>query len=228
MKSWHENGNLKSIQQFNKYGIEIGTSYQYYEDGQIELISIFEDKNRRERYPSRGKKNGWQQWFHPNGQIRTALHFSNGKIDKDYVREYYPSGQLKAEGTIDVHYPYSSPIIIKKGLWKHYYENGLLFSQGEFTPTYYTQCCPSGPCQIYYSYKSGLWVYLHSNETLVGSGMYFNYQDHIRTSCGVGDVKTYSKTTADWIIKSNDGNIESSDYLNRSVITIENARADFY
>ena len=228
VKSWFENGNLRTLQKFNRHGIKIETSYEYYEDGQIKSLTNFEIKNRKSRYPTKDNKNGWQKWFYPNGQLRTSLHFSMDKIDHNYVREYYPNGQLKAEGLIDIHYIFSSAIIIKKGLWKHYYNNGDLFSKGEYTPTFYTTCCAGGPCTIEYSFKSGLWVYMHDKVNILGTGVYFNYQDHINTTCFGGDIKTYSKTTPNWLIKSSNGKLESEKYLNDLIIKIENSRGDFY
>ena len=50
----------------------------------------------------------------------------------------------------------------------------------------YLQCCFSGPCAIYYDYKTGPWTFWYKNGNKKAEGVFKIIQQHISTSCKGG------------------------------------------
>src|SRR5882724_229062 len=54
-------------------------------------------------------------------------------------------GQITAQGQISVFE--GKPTEIRVGLWKEFYENGIVKVEGQYKIGSYIQCCTGGPCR---------------------------------------------------------------------------------
>ncbi len=72
---------------------------------------------------------------------------------------------------------------LKIGLWKEYYENGQLKSEGKFQVDWYWFCSTKA-IQKYYLIKHGTWYYYHKNGTIKAFGDYNVKSVHTRLGSG--------------------------------------------
>jgi|GEM_PF-1504611 len=123
-----------------------------------------------------------------NNKLKFTNHTFSGEteITKDKHAE---SGQYAKylDGEIS---PY------KIGIWKEFYENGKLKSEGKYLIGRYVQCCLTGHCLRYYNYKVGNWKHYFPNGTLKLNGNYSLKKLAIETNCG-GDFIKYGILDSD-------------------------------
>ncbi len=116
----------------------------------------------------------------------------------------YESGSIKYIGELDCD---SKPIKVRKGLWKEFYENGILKSSGKYASSSYTECCFSGYCKLEYSYKIGEWNYYYDNGKIMASGIYDKGKRHIQTNCEGGDIISFGIIGNNWQYFNSEGEL---------------------
>ena len=93
--------------------------------------------------------------------------------------------------------------------------------EGNYKLDTYKQCCVSGFCDGYYSYKYGEWKYYHENGKLKAKGTYRIGKKHKKTSCEGGDEINFGYVTNNWKFYDVDGNeIKPSE---KDILEIENS-----
>lgn len=107
-KGYYRNGNLKFIRNYNEGNIEINLSTHYDKDGnEIEDGTIFEyydDSNAQLRYEyeiKNGMRNGFIQFWHPDGTIRARGFYKDGNV-LDGFEKYSENGIVDNEKTLTV------------------------------------------------------------------------------------------------------------------------------
>ncbi|MEJ8804212.1 toxin-antitoxin system YwqK family antitoxin [Pontibacter sp. H249] len=116
---------------------------------------------------------------------------SDGLPDLDSTATtYYEGGSIKFEGKYAVTLD-KQLSNIKAGEWKQYYENGQLKSEGNYKISSYLNCCVSGACREYYSYKDGLWKYYSEKGILEYEVEFKPDKLHVNTNCEGGDSVTF-------------------------------------
>ena len=85
IKSYYENGNLKSEDNF-KDDKQEGLSKEYYENGNLKVEANFKD----------GKQEGLFKEYYENGNIRMETNFKDDKFE-GLFKLYYENGYLIAE-----------------------------------------------------------------------------------------------------------------------------------
>jgi hypothetical protein len=103
---------------------------------------------------------------------------------------YYEGGSKKSSGKYAVTDD-KQLSNIKTGQWKQYYENGQLKSEGNYKISSYLNCCVSGACREYYSYKDGLWKYYSEKGILEYEAEFTPTKLHVDTNCEGGDSMTF-------------------------------------
>jgi antitoxin component YwqK of YwqJK toxin-antitoxin module len=102
-----------------------------------------------------------------NPRIIRTFEFVNGKQVFLDEREYYESGQKRMEGPLQNRR--------REGLWKSYYEDGKIWSEGEYkdglrdgiTITYHPNGVKRFEGAFYKSKKSGIWKFWDENGEFV-------------------------------------------------------------
>jgi len=109
-KYHYPNGQLWFLKKY-KNGVEVDTSYSYYENGQISSIQIFKDSKsiseinyaengfkKSERYnPIDTLQDNYNITYFPNGQKEFETHINNKTFEGSGIY-YYSSGQVKYQG----------------------------------------------------------------------------------------------------------------------------------
>lgn len=85
---------------------------------------------------------------------------------------------------------------IKTGYWKEYYANGQVRSEGIYKVSSYLNCCMSGPCRQYYSYRDGLWKYYLEDGTIAYELEFKPSRLHVNTNCEGGDTLIFGLITS--------------------------------
>ena len=105
-KGYYRNGNLKFIRNYNEGNIEINLSTHYDKDGnEIENGTIFEyydDSNAQLRYEyeiKNGMRNGFIQFWHPDGTIRARGFYKDGSVLDGFER-YSEDGKIDTTETL--------------------------------------------------------------------------------------------------------------------------------
>lgn len=80
---------------------------------------------------------------------------------------------------------------IKVGLWKEYYETGVVRNEGKYKIGSFLDCCTSGLCRTYYSYRTGLWKYYNDKGNLEYELEFEPSKLYVKTRCQGGDSLTY-------------------------------------
>ena len=93
---------------FLKNGQKDGEWLGYHYGGEIHKKQTYKD----------GIQIGKEEYFHPNGKLRSLVKIVNGKKSGDF-KEYYANGDLELEGQYDAEGK-------RTGVWKEYYESGKL------------------------------------------------------------------------------------------------------
>ena len=93
---------------FLKNGQKDGEWLGYHYGGEIHKKQTYKD----------GIQMGKEEYFHPNGKLRSLVHIVNGNKSGDF-KEYYANGALELEGQYDAEGK-------RTGVWKEYYESGKL------------------------------------------------------------------------------------------------------
>ena len=83
---WHNNGQLKSEQNFKDGEMDDGKWTTWYENGQKESDEFIKD----------GNPNGVQTGWHENGQKKVEVNFKDGKEDGK-INQWHENGQLELE-----------------------------------------------------------------------------------------------------------------------------------
>jgi antitoxin component YwqK of YwqJK toxin-antitoxin module len=150
-KTWDNQGNLSSIENYNQEGDHHGVQLEYYENGQI----------KKEKFYRNGKRDSTLSFFHPNGQLQSSMRYKEGLfIPENPYYEYHANGQIAGVG--------DRKDSRKEGKWTYYYENGVKKSEGSYQTYIFDH--DHGP--IYFYGKSGFWEYWYSNGNLMASGSY--------------------------------------------------------
>lgn len=166
-KSYHENGKLWIVSNYNDKGQFIGEHKVYHSNGQIAEEGIYElydsghvtgkagmwkyyHENGQvksiENYSKPGRKEGEVEEFYENGKIKSVAKYEDGK--RISFREYYESGQLSL-----------TVLPEDEGKWKYFYRNGKLKEVGAFVELT--------------KYKQGEWKSYHENGQLAKEEIYY-------------------------------------------------------
>lgn len=102
-----------------------------------------------------------------NPRIIRTYEFVNGKQVFLTEREFYETGQKRMEGPLEKRR--------REGLWKSYYEDGKIWSEGEYkdglrdglTITYHPNGVKRFEGAFYQSKKSGIWKFWDENGEFV-------------------------------------------------------------
>jgi len=81
-KEFYENGNLKSVENYNDNNRH-GEWKMFYENGNLLSVSNYKD----------GNLNGEQKSFHPNGKLQGILNYKDGKFAGEQ-KSFHPNGKL--------------------------------------------------------------------------------------------------------------------------------------
>ncbi|MFK5856971.1 MAG: hypothetical protein QM503_12640 [Bacteroidota bacterium] len=110
-----------------------------------------------------------------NGQPQMERDFkmNDGKRLAVYEREYYEDGNLLKEGPLSINEK-------RDGLWKSYYRDGVLWSEGEYnngvregkTVTYFANGKKYYEGQFVKAQKSGLWKFYNEDGEFVNETIY--------------------------------------------------------
>lgn len=118
--AFYLNGKKLAVQSFAKDGAYKGTKgsipdglvYEYYKKNSLKAESRYE----------KGKRNGVERVYYPEGQLMGLLYFKNENLDpKAFV--YYVSGELYSQWRYDA--------AVKKGTAFFYYKNGTKIIESE-------------------------------------------------------------------------------------------------
>ena len=142
----------------------------YYPDGSVKIAAT---------YNKEGKMEGIRREYAPDGNIERSFIFKNGimigegvvteKGERDgFWKEYYDSGQLRAEGNYDKDN--------KTGRWKFYFLNGETEQEGV-----YRNGKPDGPWRWYYDTGALLREEYYFNGLLDGEMVEYNENGDIIT-----------------------------------------------
>lgn len=124
------------------------------------------------------------------------------------------TGQIVGRGQVltDKH---GGPTSLKIGYWKHFDLPVRPTSEGEYKVDSFVDCCFSGPCKAYYSYKSGYWIYRYKDGGIAAEGDYLNMKYHIDTNCEGGDSTIVAIVTEDWTFFDEEGHEITIDSIDR-------------
>ena len=110
-----------------------------------------------------------------NGQAQTERDFKmiDGKRLAVYEREYYEDGNLLKEGPLSANEK-------RDGLWKSYYRDGVVWSEGEYnngiregkTVTYFANGKKYYEGQFVRAQKSGVWKFYNEQGEFVNETIY--------------------------------------------------------
>ena len=160
-KQYYSNGQLMSIENYNKEGKPCGEWKQYYKNGQLKEIGLYVDSLKVAEwlfFDENGKLSGahyFNSQWRPGGWNYDQLVFTErcklrGRNWK--LKMYYPNGQLQSKGKYKNGY--------REGKWKYYYSDGKLKEKGN-----YKQWKKEGTWKCYFNngmikketrYKNGL------------------------------------------------------------------------
>ncbi len=118
---------------------------------------------------------------------------------------YYANGKLRAIAN----YAFKKTkekSIFNVGQYISFAENGSKTSEGQFSLGRYIQCCFSGPCYMFYSFKVGTWTYYYDDGLKLAQGNYSNSKIHIDTSCEGGDQVYDNSLDQNWTFWTKQGN----------------------
>ncbi|MBE0391532.1 hypothetical protein [Flavobacterium sp. PL002] len=87
---------------------------------------------------------------------------------------------------------------LRIGFWNEFYENGQLKESGNYKLDSYKQCCVTGLCYEFYSYKFGEWIYYHQNGKTKAKGTYKIGKKNRDTSCENGAEINFGFVTVKW------------------------------
>ncbi len=168
----------------------------FYESGKLKEKGNFVN-NKRE--------GNWAEYFE-DGTVKGEVDYT---YDKGRFVEYYPSGEIKAEG------PKSGSHAV--GLWKYYYRNGAKQAEGLYNNgkrvenwQFYHENGELSAKGLYQGGKvSGEWVYYYDNGEVSSRGQYVNgkksghwglfYEDglskgEVDFNAGTGEYKEFYKS----------------------------------
>ncbi|ALM08558.1 hypothetical protein SB49_12640 [Sediminicola sp. YIK13] len=115
----------------------------------------------------------------------------------------YDSGWIKERGEYNSNY---KPHRARIGVWEEFYEKLKIKAKGKYESDFFVQCCIGGPCDMYYSYKVGEWVYYHTNGQIKAKGVFRIRRKKIETSCEGGDYIKAGVVTDAWVFFDENGN----------------------
>lgn len=146
-KNLYENGEVKSEGLF-KNNRQVGEWDFYFAGGVPEQIGNF----------ANGYFDGEWKWFYKNGKFLRIEEYVNGKREGKFfefselgdtiTRGFFIDGERNGEWMVRVGDNIEKGrynVGLKEGIWKEYYKNGVLKSQGN-----YVQGNPDGKFEIYY------------------------------------------------------------------------------
>ncbi len=134
-KEYYESGEVKAVGKYSN-GYKIGDWKFYYRNGKIEQIGTFlknekpdgdwkwyydDGKLWREEYYDNGLENGLMTEFSDSGTVIAKGRYIDGLEDSAWV---YLLGDVKVEGSFKDGK--------RDGMWKYYYDNGILSFEGKF------------------------------------------------------------------------------------------------
>jgi antitoxin component YwqK of YwqJK toxin-antitoxin module len=156
-KYFYENGNLQ-LECIYKHGLRNGYYKEYDIDGKLLFAYKFVDGEKQE-YVAELTKLDIKTEYYPDGKLKIKATYKDDKPEGVW-REY------SEEGEVEKSYIYKYGIVIgegiiteegeKVGLWKEYYDDGLLKGEG-----YYDHDKRVGP-----------WTYYHRNGEIEQTGSY--------------------------------------------------------
>jgi antitoxin component YwqK of YwqJK toxin-antitoxin module len=147
-KSYHSNGQLKEVKNYNHFSKRIGLFKTYDENGKIiktikynssthileEKTEYYENGNiKLEETYKEGKLNGVQKHYFENGNIKQKIEYDNGTLLGLY-EDYYENGNLKSK--------YKNAWFVNHKIWK------IVLSR---------KVCPDGNYEIFHN-NGNLWV----------------------------------------------------------------------
>jgi len=106
-------------------------------------------------------------------QIERDFELVDGKRLAVYEREYYEDGNLLKDGPLSIHEK-------RDGLWKSYYRDGVVWSEGEYadgiregkTVTYFANGNKYYEGQFVKAQKSGVWKFYNEQGEFVNETTY--------------------------------------------------------
>lgn len=108
IKTFHKNGQLKSIGFKDDSGNYVGERKDYYENGKLKEVTNYEN----------GKLNGQIKQYYENGNLKTIGPVKNGSL-KGVWKDYFENGNLKRVY-------WWGPFYVQPTTYKDYYETGKL------------------------------------------------------------------------------------------------------
>ncbi len=182
MRYWNENGvlTLEHQYEYKDYGhfqssVRVGEWKNWDEEGNIVKINHFQDnelhgqqlafytngKNKVEAFYTNGERDSTLTEYHSNGQIFRQVRYRRGEFVEDNPSyEYNLNGQISGKGNIEQGR--------KEGLWKYFYENGAIESEGNYSTYVYAH--EHG--DLFFYHKQGVWEYWFANGKLKATGTY--------------------------------------------------------
>ncbi len=104
------------------------TTHEYYENGNPEIA---------EEYTKKCEYLLFRTFYYENGKTQSDLQLTDKKKKKYYLKEFYESGIMTDEGTMQYYAELDN--FMKEGTWKVYDEKGALVSTQEYVRNQMTE-----------------------------------------------------------------------------------------
>ena len=135
-QKFYKSGQLKSSGFFKHDTIPIGVHKEYDINGNVTLVKIYDDKGKlmeKGLFNSKGQKTGRWKEFYPTGELKAEGNYKNNKKNGKW-NFYYKSGKIEQTGYYYKNKPHK--------VWKYYSKDGKLlkyetYYKGKLEGPYY-------------------------------------------------------------------------------------------
>ncbi len=191
-KNWHDNGNIRQIENYTNDGDQHGVQMEFHEDGSKKIEEFFHFNKRDSTYT----------FFHPNGQLKFQWTYQNGVfINESPYTEYHNNGAISGNGDMIEER--------KIGPWVYYHKNGQKKSEG----VYDTVLGRHNHGGDYFAIKKGKWTYWHLNGNLLTEGEYDGMKEYSFSYPLYETPIATPKRTGTWIFYSPSGQVVTEEWL---------------